>query len=151
VSFLPIAVSIAVAANLSDRLIAQFGTKFPVTAGFVISAVGMFLLSHMGMDSHYGLSIAPGMILSGFGIGLVMAPAFSCATLGVPSSQDGVASASLNSASAADIASNAALSGFTSTFALTVWIFLAGALLSIFLLPHGPNKYLAGAGPVIRH
>lgn len=40
---------------------------------------------------------------------------------------------------------------------ITVAIISAGMfsmflfLLSIFLLPHGPNKYLAGAGPVIRH
>ena len=49
----------------------------------MLAAVGMVLLTQLELDSTYAANILPGLVITGLGVGLVMAPAFSAATSGV--------------------------------------------------------------------
>ena len=109
---------------------------------------------------------SPGLLVMGLGLGLVMAPAMSTATLGVDRRDAGVASAMVNTGQqiggsigtallstlaasaaahatgpptrpAADLAAQAAVHGYTTAFTWSAGIFVVGALASWLLLPSG--------------
>ena len=104
-----------------------------------------------------------GLLVMGLGLGLVMAPAMSTATLGVDRRDAGVASAMVNTGQqiggsiatallstlapsaahdygaahrpAADLIAQAAVHGYTTAFTWSAGIFAVGALASWLLLP----------------
>jgi MFS family permease len=61
-----------------------------------VSAIGMVLLTGINLHSTYALHILPGLVVVGFGMGLVFASAMSLATGGVDAEDAGVASALVN-------------------------------------------------------
>jgi hypothetical protein len=145
----------------------------------LLAAGGMVLLAQLGVDSSYAAHVLPGLVVSGIGIGLVIAPAMSTGTLGVDEHDAGVASATVNtmqqiggslgtallstlSASAAssylagkpataEVAANAAVNGYTTAFWWAAAIFAAGAVVSGLLLRSGAPKPEPGAQPVLVH
>ena len=62
----------------------------------VLAAVGMFLMTRIGLETGYASHVLPSLLLLGAGLGLVFAPGFSLGTLGVDASDSGVASATIN-------------------------------------------------------
>jgi Na+/melibiose symporter-like transporter len=54
-ALVPVAVALMIAAPLSARLVAWFGSKIVVTTGLVVVAAGMVLMSFAEVDSGYGL------------------------------------------------------------------------------------------------
>jgi EmrB/QacA subfamily drug resistance transporter len=96
-AFLPmVAFLSAVAAVATTRLLPRFGPRPLVPAGMVIAAAGLLLLTRIGLHSGYVSTILPALLVVGAGIGLVFAPAFNTATLGVAPADAGVASALVN-------------------------------------------------------
>ena len=61
----------------------------------VTAAVAMLLLTRLGLHSSYATAILPTLLLLGLGLGQVMAPAMSVATVGM-TSDAGIASATVN-------------------------------------------------------
>jgi EmrB/QacA subfamily drug resistance transporter len=97
VAFLPMTGSlIVVASTASTTLVTRVSSRILIPAGMLISAVGMYLLTHISLTSSYASHVLPATILLGVGLGLVFAPGFSLATLGVQPSDSGVASATVN-------------------------------------------------------
>ena len=92
VRLLPIAAALVVAAPLSPLLVARVGTKIVVTAGLVIVAIGMWLLSYARVDSGYGL-VAGVLALLGVGMAIAMAPATDSIMGSLPPEKAGVGSA----------------------------------------------------------
>lgn len=78
---------------LSDRL----GARLPATAGMVIVAVGLRLLSRLGLDTPLAAIVAV-LLLIGAGVGLFTAPNMSAALGAVPGMRRGVASGVLATA-----------------------------------------------------
>src|SRR5213076_371376 len=74
----------------------RVGPRLPMTLGMLIAAGGMVMLTGVGVQSTYAASVLPALLVIGAGIGLVMAPAMNTATLGVESTDAGVASATVN-------------------------------------------------------
>lgn len=64
--------------------------------GFLVTALGMLLLTQLDVDSSYPLLVLPGQLLFGIGVGLAFTPAMSLATHGVEDHETGVASAMIN-------------------------------------------------------
>jgi EmrB/QacA subfamily drug resistance transporter len=96
-AFLPLTFAILpTAAVASTRLLPRTGPRPLVPSGLASSALGMVLLTRIGVDSGYASHILPSLILIGIGFGLTMAPSFATATLGVPERDSGVASATVN-------------------------------------------------------
>ncbi|MCL3820358.1 MFS transporter [Aeromicrobium wangtongii] len=177
-SFVPMILGIMATATGSAGLVARIGPKIPVFVGMLLAAVGMVLFAQLEVDSTYAAHILPGLIITGLGIGLSMAPAFSAATSGVDAEHAGVASASVNtfnqiggsigtavlSAFAATATTDyltgkapsqanqalAAVHGYTTVFWWAAGVFVVGALLCGALFRPGPVAVNPDA-PVIGH
>jgi predicted MFS family arabinose efflux permease len=163
-AFLPmIAMIIPIGAIGQTRLVPRFGARRLVTLGMALGAAAMLLLTGVTVHSSYATHVLPGLLVMGTGLGLIMAPAMSTATLGVDRRDAGVASAMVNTGqqiggsigtallstlaasaasgytaahrSAADLAAQAAVHGYTTAFTWSAAIFAAGALASWLLLP----------------
>lgn len=178
-SFVPMILGIMVTATSSAGLVARIGPKIPVFIGMMLAAVGMVLFAQLDVDSTYAAHILPGLIITGLGVGLSMAPAFSAATSGVDAEHAGVASASVNtfqqiggsigtavlSAFAASATSDflsgkaaseanqqlAAVHGYTTVFWWAAGTFVVGAILCGALFRKGPIAVNPDAAPVMGH
>jgi EmrB/QacA subfamily drug resistance transporter len=173
-AFLPLSFSIApTAAIVSTRVLARTGPRPLVPAGLAIAALGMVLLTRIGVDTPYVTHVLPSLVLIGIGFGLTVAPSFATATYGVPPRDSGVASAMVNTSQqvggsigtallstlaaaattdfatahgpAADVLSRAAIEGYTTAFSWAAGIFLAGALVCGSLLRPGSRPAPAHA------
>jgi EmrB/QacA subfamily drug resistance transporter len=98
-AFLPMTVTIIFSAMISStRLQLRFGPRPLVTGGMLLGALGMLLLSRLGVDSSYWTGVLPSLLILGLGMGMIFAPAMSNATLGVRPADAGVASATVTAA-----------------------------------------------------
>jgi EmrB/QacA subfamily drug resistance transporter len=95
-AILPIAGGIAVAANLSTIvLMPRLGPKPLVAAGFVVAAGAMTWFAQLGPHTAYADGVLGPVILTGIGLGLVIAPSINTGTFGVAPRDAGVASATV--------------------------------------------------------
>jgi sugar phosphate permease len=158
-AFLPMNFSIVLTATIvNTRLLARTGPRPLVPTGLLLAALGMVLVTRIGVDTTYASHVLPSLILIGVGFGLVVAPSFATATLGVPRHDSGVASAMVNtsqqvggsigtallstlavSATTDFIAGNgpgpqAAVEGYVTAFWWAAAIFLIGAIVTGALL-----------------
>ncbi|WP_030255249.1 MFS transporter [Streptomyces violens] len=96
-AFLPMVGMLMVMAQLSmNILVPKIGPKPIVPLGMFFAAAGMIWLTRLDLDSTYAAHVLPPLLVMGFGLGMVMPPAMSLATLGVAPSDQGVASATVN-------------------------------------------------------
>jgi predicted MFS family arabinose efflux permease len=96
VAYLPMIVVLIGSAQLATNfLLPRFGPKVMVATGMVIAAVAMLLLTRIGLHSSYATVILPALVILGLGMGQIMAPSASVATVGL-TSDAGIASAMLN-------------------------------------------------------
>ncbi|WP_449373114.1 MFS transporter [Arthrobacter psychrolactophilus] len=94
--FLPMtAVNFAVAMSIPPLLRRMPGSIVLVT-GILMTLVGMFWLSRVGLDSGYWTGVALPMVLIGAGQGLAFAPLTSFGIVGAPASDAGAASGLVN-------------------------------------------------------
>ncbi len=99
VAFLPMIALIMVSANLATIvLMPRFGPRPLVTGGMLLAAAGMVWLTRIGIHSSYAADVLPPLIVTGAGLGQVIAPSINTGTFGVAPSDAGVASASVNTA-----------------------------------------------------
>jgi EmrB/QacA subfamily drug resistance transporter len=95
-AFLPIAGGIAVAANLSTIvLMPRFGPKPLVTLGMLTGAGAMIWFAQLGAHTGYAAGVLGPIILTGIGLGMVIAPSINTGTFGVAPQDAGVASATV--------------------------------------------------------
>jgi EmrB/QacA subfamily drug resistance transporter len=96
-AFLPMVVMIMTASNLSNIvLMPRFGPKPLVTLGMLLATGGMVWLTRISPHSGYAADILPPLLVVGFSLGMIIAPSINTGTFGVPVSDAGVASASVN-------------------------------------------------------
>jgi len=173
-AFLPLSFSIAPTVGIvSTRILPRTGPRPLVPAGMAIAALGMVLLTRIGVDTAYASHVLPSLILVGVGFGLIVGPSFATATYGVPPRDSGVASAMVNtsqqiggsigtallSTMAASAATDflvgrgagpealrqAAVDGYVTAFWWAAGIFAAGALVCAALL-RAETRPAAGHG-----
>ena len=95
-AILPIAGGIAVAANLSTIvLMPRLGPKPLVATGMLIAAGAMVWFAQLGAHTAYVDGVLGPLILTGIGLGMVIAPSINTGTFGVASRDAGVASATV--------------------------------------------------------
>ncbi|AXT83771.1 MFS transporter [Aeromicrobium sp. A1-2] len=178
-AFVPMILGIMSTATGSAGLVARIGPRIPVFVGMLLAAVGMVFFAQLDVTSTYVANILPGLIITGLGIGLSIAPSFSAATSGVDAEHAGVASASVNtfqqiggsigtavlSAFAATATSDylvgrapseanqalAAVHGYTTVFWWAAGVFAVGAVLCGALFRSGPVAVNPDAAPVAAH
>jgi EmrB/QacA subfamily drug resistance transporter len=179
-AFLPmIGMLMVTATTATTRLLPRTGPRPLLTLGMALAAVGMVLLAQLGVDSTYAAHVLPALLVSGAGLGLVMAPAMSSATLGVAAADAGVASATVNTmqqiggsmgtallstlaasaassyaagqAPSAALAAHAAVHGYVTAFWWSAGIFAVGAIVCGLLLRGGAPQHAPSAEPVLAH
>jgi MFS family permease len=154
---------------VATRILARTGPRPLVPTGMLLAALGMALLTRIGVDTAYASHVLPSLILIGLGFGLVIGSSFATATLGVPCRDSGVASAMVNtsqqvggsigtallstmavSATTDYLAANgprlvqqAAVEGYTTAFWWAAAIFAVGALITGSLLRSGVRPEMA--------
>jgi predicted MFS family arabinose efflux permease len=179
VAFLPMVGVLMVIAQLATTwLVPRLGPKLVVPAGMLLAAAGMAWLTRLGLHSSYATHVLPPLLLIGAGLGLSMPGAMSLATLGVQASDQGVASAAINTtqqvggavstallntlaASAAAgyalshpagplVRANATLHGYATAYWWAAAFFAAGALITalLFRRRHASQPAAAHAAPV---
>ena len=168
-AFLPMNLTILVTATLvNTKVLARTGPRPLIPTGLLVAGVGMALLTRIGVDTAYASHVLPSLVLVGLGFGLVIAPSFATATLGVPRQDSGVASAMVSTsqqvggsigtallstlavsathdALAASGLRQAGVEGYTTAFWWTAAIFAAGALVTGALLRSGVRLEMARA------
>ncbi|NJP45430.1 MFS transporter [Actinacidiphila epipremni] len=171
-AFLPMIGALMVAAQLTtNNLLPKLGPRWIVTGGMALSAVGMAWLTVLDLNSTYAANVLPPLLVTGFGVGLVMPAAMSVATERVGEQDAGVASAAVNtmqqvggsigtallntlaaSAGSAYLAhhtgklvqAQAALHSYSTAYWWSAGFFAVGALLAAFMYRGGRP---APAGP----
>jgi EmrB/QacA subfamily drug resistance transporter len=95
-AFLPIVGGIAVAANLATIvLMPRIGPKPLVPTGMLIGAGAMVWFAQLGVHTAYVDGVLGPLIMTGVGLGLVIAPSINTGTFGVAPQDAGVASATV--------------------------------------------------------
>jgi EmrB/QacA subfamily drug resistance transporter len=94
--FLPQTLAIVVGAQISSRLVPRVGPRLPLVVGTVLSAVGLFWLSHLHPGQGFWDVAAPSSTLATLGLGLSFTPLAFAATAGVAPQEAGLASGLLN-------------------------------------------------------
>ncbi|MEV0168130.1 DHA2 family efflux MFS transporter permease subunit [Nonomuraea fuscirosea] len=93
-SFVPMALTMAVVALLSQRISAALGIGRTVALGMALMGAAIFLISRVGADGGFA-DVAPWFLLYGLGGGLLV-PLTSAVLGGMPKTRAGVASGVLN-------------------------------------------------------
>jgi EmrB/QacA subfamily drug resistance transporter len=95
-AFLPIAGGIAISANLATIvLMPRVGPKPLVAFGMLVAAGAMIWLTRLGVHTGYVDGVLGPLILTGIGLGMVIAPSINTGTYGVAPRDAGVASAAV--------------------------------------------------------
>ncbi len=163
-AFLPMtAMIVLTSVTVQTRILQRTGARPLVMGGMALGATAMLLFTQLTPDGAYLTHVLPGLLLTGVGMGCVFAPAFSTATLGVKSSDAGIASAMVNTSQqvggsvgtallstifassaasfvsthvrTAGLASAASIHGYTTAFEWAAGLFAAGLIVAIFVLP----------------
>jgi EmrB/QacA subfamily drug resistance transporter len=174
VAFLPMTVMIVLTATtVQTRILARTGAKPLVMTGMSLGVAAMIVLSRLSTHSSYAGGILPALLLVGLGMGMIFAPAFSTATLGVRSEDAGIASAMVNtaqqvggsvgtallstifaSAAAAyasahvhstSLAGAAAIHGYSTAFEWAAVLFGVGLLVALLILPSKRSRLVIPA------
>ncbi|MFJ4699584.1 MULTISPECIES: MFS transporter [unclassified Streptomyces] len=96
-AFLPmVGVMIVMSVVVTNAVLPRTGPKPLVPPGMLFAAGGMAWLTGLDLHSTYAAHILAPLLLTGFGVGLIFAPAFNMATAGVRPRDAGVASAMVN-------------------------------------------------------
>jgi EmrB/QacA subfamily drug resistance transporter len=97
VAFLPLPLALVVSSGISTvRLFPRFGPRRLIVPGLLVAAVGMVMLSRLGVDSGYAAHVLPALVITGVGFGAIVPPALSTATQGVEFRDAGVAAGTAN-------------------------------------------------------
>ncbi|NUS12346.1 MAG: MFS transporter [Streptomyces sp.] len=175
-AFLPMIGALMVAAQLTtNTLLPKLGPRPIVSAGMFLAAGGMAWLTALGLDSSYASDVLPPLLVTGFGIGLVMPAAMSVATERIAEEDAGVASAAVNtmqqvggsigtallntlaaSAGTAYLAhhsgplamANSALHSYATAYWWSAGFFLVGGVLALFMYRGGRPQPADGQSSV---
>src|SRR5262249_61123996 len=96
VAFVAITVTIVVMSNVAQGLVTRLGVRSVLTAGLVISAAALGLLTQLPADGHYFWNVFPALIVGGVGLALSFVPVTIAGLTGIDRSEAGGASRRLN-------------------------------------------------------
>jgi MFS family permease len=136
-AFLPLAAMVAVGSSATSRAIRRFGTPATLAGAFALAAVGLAWLA-LRTGAPYPTGLLPGLLLSGFGHGMIYTAMFILGGRDVPAGHQSSAGALLTTAQYLSGAVTIALltlilntGAFPAAFWLTAAAAVAGALLAL--------------------
>ena len=96
VAFTGFALTVVVVSNLAQLIVGRVGVRATLTAGLLVSAVSVALLTRLPVHGHYFWDLFPGFVLGGAGMGLSFVPVTIASLSGVEGADAGVASGLIN-------------------------------------------------------
>src|SRR5262249_43501625 len=96
VAYLACALTVVVSAGFAGRLVTHFGVKPMLAAGFAISGLGLYYLTHIPANGNYWDDLFPGFIIAATGLGFAFVPVTIAALAGVENRDAGLASGMIN-------------------------------------------------------
>jgi predicted MFS family arabinose efflux permease len=157
-AFLPFSATMGVVSAGVGRLPDRIDARLPIAAGLVVGAVGLYLMSTLGVASSYAGAVLPALIVTAAGLALAFVPVMGLATGDAEERDGGLASGLMTSAqqiggaigiavmttiatshtsyAAAGGASQASslVEGFQAAFQVEAAVMLAAALLAVLAL-----------------
>ena len=128
-AFLPmVGVLVVTSTTASTVLVPRVGARLLIPTGMLLAAAGMVVFAQLTPESTYAAHLLPGLLVLGVGLGLIFAPAFNTATLGIGHDDAGVGSATVNTAQQVGGSLGTALLNTVATTATTS--FIAGKVAS---------------------
>ena len=95
-AFVAVTLTIIVASNVAQRLVTRYGVRSILTAGLLLQAAALTLLTRVPVDGHYMANLFPAFIIDGVGMALSFVPVTIAGLTGVQRSDAGVASGLIN-------------------------------------------------------
>lgn len=96
-AFLPYAAAAVIGSTqIGSRLLPRVPPRTIIVPGLFVVAVGMLLLTRLTPDASYATTVLPALVVLGLGVGTLVAPITSTATLGAGAQDAGVAAAFVN-------------------------------------------------------
>jgi EmrB/QacA subfamily drug resistance transporter len=92
-ALMPMALLMMVASGLAPRLAARVGGRLTMASGILLGGAGLMLMAMQASVGGGYLSVLPGMLAMGLGLGLSMTPSTDAITSALPRERQGVASA----------------------------------------------------------
>ena len=114
-AMMPMALLMMLASGLAPKVASRVGARATMNVGVFLGAVGLALMAALVSREGGYLSVLPGMLAMGLGMGLSMTPSTEAITSSLPAGQQGVASA---------------LNDVTREFGTALGVALLGAILS---------------------
>jgi MFS family permease len=71
-AFVPLALAAGIGAHASGHIVGKHGIRGPLAGAFLVAAVGMTLLAHVGENGSYVRDVLPGMLVAGLGLGVAV-------------------------------------------------------------------------------
>ncbi|HSW98353.1 MAG TPA: MFS transporter [Candidatus Saccharimonadales bacterium] len=97
-AFLPVPITIAIAATSAPKLVKKVGYKKILMVAPWIIALGLFILGHVPVQGSYFRYVLPGLVVMAVGAGFTFVSTTIAATSGVPGREAGLASGLINTA-----------------------------------------------------
>ncbi|MHB1104749.1 MAG: MFS transporter [Lutibacter sp.] len=92
-AMMPMALLMMVSSGLAPKLAFRIGSKYTMALGIALGAIGAMLMAvFVSAETGY-LSVLPGLIIMGLGMGFSMTPSTEAITSSLPTDRQGVASA----------------------------------------------------------
>jgi EmrB/QacA subfamily drug resistance transporter len=95
-AFAGFALAVVVVSNVAQVIVGRVGVRPTLTAGLLVSAVSVAMLTRLPVDGHYFWDLFPWFVLGGAGMGLSFVPVTIASLTGVERSDAGVASGLIN-------------------------------------------------------
>jgi EmrB/QacA subfamily drug resistance transporter len=96
VAFVGFALTVVVVSNVAQWVVGRVGVRPALTAGLLLSAISVALLTRLPVDGHYFWDVFPAFVLGGAGMGLSFVPVTIASLAGVERADAGVASGLIN-------------------------------------------------------
>jgi fucose permease len=94
-AFVPLAVLVTIGNVAADRLVRRYPPATVLAGGFAAATVGLLWLALALSGDSYAADLLPGLLLSGFGHGVIYSSMFIIGTRDVPAAHQGTAGALL--------------------------------------------------------
>jgi EmrB/QacA subfamily drug resistance transporter len=147
VAFLPMVACIMTASITSNVvLMPKVGPRPLAPTGLVLAAIGLVLLTRIGVNTGYASHVLPSLLIIGLGFGMVFAPVFNSGTFGVGPQDAGVASATINTGQ--QLGGSIGTSLLNTIFASTVTSYIASHLSPATVVNGRPSPQLADAAQI---
>ncbi|HMD12028.1 MAG TPA: MFS transporter [Marmoricola sp.] len=91
-AFLPLALALILGTHVAAHLGAHATARTVAVTGLVVASAGAVLLSRVSVGDSYAAGVLPGLLVVGFGAGMVFVAVSASAMTGIPAQHSGMAS-----------------------------------------------------------